>query len=146
MSEEPPIREWRPPTIASQDLLVGVQTPVVPQPRQESKPPSEPPAASPVSKRVVFECRNGQWSTQVELVDKTHPFTNRDFNHMTTLLQTRRQNIRRQAEIEWRRLNQEQIKRNTDERIAREKAAEAQALLEEREQLKTLTETSNANG
>lgn len=65
---------------------------------------------------------------------------------MTTLLQTRRQNIRRQAEIEWRRLNQEQIKRNTDERIAREKAAEAQALLEEREQLKTLTETSNANG
>lgn len=68
-------------------------------------PPSTGEVAPPLvpSKVVIFRNIGGVWQAEVQVNDETKPFTDRDFNQLSTLLTVRRAGIRREAALAYRR-------------------------------------------
>jgi len=60
-----------------------------------------------IQKSVRFTWVDGQWCAEVELTDPTVPFTERDFNQLSILLNVKRAEIRRKSYIIYRKLTQD---------------------------------------
>lgn len=73
-----------------------------PVPMVEVKPAEEPIAPEvPITARVTFTSRRGVWSANVELLDSDFFITERDFNKLSLLLNYKRVELRKQANMQY---------------------------------------------
>ncbi len=100
-----------PPTPQTPVPQPGVVTPLV-KPSNGTTAP-----ATPVEKRVVFTCRGGAWSAEVELNDVTKFFTPKDFYQLSILLNLKRNVLKRQAFLKYHELCKQQVAQQVAERV-----------------------------